>query len=104
MDFYQFPNSPNHDKIILIYPYIMVLQGGAHKALRRRYIFLYPYIGVGGFPYGIFDPWTLWGWGLDGLGKFVRRRRRRRRRRRPPARPPSVRAIVASNYKTCIRL
>ncbi len=48
-------------------------------------------IGVRGFPYGIFDPCTPWGWGLDGLGKFVRRRRRRRRRRRPP--PPILTAF-----------
>ena len=56
------------------------------------------YVGVRGFPYGIFDPCTPWGWGLDGLGKFVRRRRRRR----PLG--GDVRAIVASDYKTCIRL
>ena len=39
------------------------------------------YIGVRGYPYGIFGPWARWGWGLDGLGKLFRRRRRRRRRR-----------------------
>ena len=67
------------------------------------YITIYPYIGVRGFAYGIFDPCTPWGWGLDGLGKFVRRRRRRRRHRRPPG-GAGVHAIVASDYKTFNRL
>ena len=70
----------------------------------------FPYIGVRGFPYGIFDPWTPWGWGLDGLGKFVRRRRRRRRRPHGgggPGRPqafPVTRGLLASNYLTRLRL
>ena len=60
-----------------------------HRLINRP---IWTYMGL-----SICDPCTPWGWGLDGLGKFVRRRRHRRRR--PPARPPSVRVMVASNYR-----
>ena len=47
-------------------------------------MYIYIYIGVRGFPNGLFNPWARWiTW--PGLGReFFRRRRRRRRRRRPP--------------------
>ena len=39
------------------------------------------YIGVRGYPYGIFDPWVRWRSGSGLAGKFFSARRRRRRRR-----------------------
>ena len=39
---------------------------------------MYVIVGERDFPYGICYPWARGGWGLDTLGKFVRRRCRRR--------------------------
>ena len=43
------------------------------------YLLIYAYIGVRGYPYGIFDPWVRWLPGPGLAGKFFSARRRRRR-------------------------
>ncbi len=62
--------------------------------LMGGHIYIYIYIGVRGYPYGIFDPWVRWRSGSGVAGKFFSAHRRRRKRHRRRLRPlPGVECL-----------